>query len=190
MGGKIVSFRPETGAQRFIEQAGLFAPENSATNPDIPFVTGANLAVRREAALAIGGWAEDLLRSDDIDFSYRLTREFSTRITYQPSALIFHRNRRTDDDLQKQASGYGYGAALIYKRYPEQIRWRATHSLKLVTLLTYRTVAPVLCAIGHRLGRVTDEELEFAKYSRMWTWSFWTSFLRTFYSRNKAGVAP
>jgi len=181
VGGKIMSFRPETGAERYIEQAGLYAPDNSVANPDLPFVTGGNLAVRREAALAIGGWAEDLIRSEDIDFSYRITHQLSTRIRYQPSALIFHRNRRTDNDLKKQARGYGYGAALIYKRYPEQIKWRIAHAMKLAVLLAHRTAMPALYKIGHRFGRVTNAELEFAKYHRMWTWSFWHIFLRTYY---------
>ena len=111
VGGKVISFKPETGAERYIENSGLYEPINSITNPVFAFVAGMNLAVRREAALAIGGWDESLRRSDDIDFSFRLQQKFPSEIKYQPSALIFHRNRRSDDALEKQAWGYGYGAA-------------------------------------------------------------------------------
>jgi glycosyltransferase involved in cell wall biosynthesis len=189
VGGKVLSFKPETAAERYIENSGLYAPENSVTNPDLPFVAGMNLAVRRKAALAVGGWDEDLLRSDDIDFSYRLTQKFSTRITYQPSALIFHRNRRTDDGLKKQALGYGYGAAIMYQRYPEQLKWGMAQSIKLASLLAHRTIMPEVRKIGHRLGRVSDEELEFAKYHRMWTLSFWRGFLKTYYSKSDKRAA-
>ncbi len=186
-GGKVVSFKPETAAERYIENSGLYAPENSATNPVLPFVVGMNLAVRRKAALAINGWNEDLLRSDDIDFSYRLTQRFATHIRYQPSALIFHRNRRTDDGLKKQALGYGYGAAIMYKRYPEELKWGMVQSIKLVSLLAHRTVIPELRKIGCRLGKTSDEEVEFAQYHRMWTLSFWRGFLKTYYSNSDKG---
>jgi len=183
-GGKVVSFKPETAAERYIERSGLYAPENSVTNPDLPFVAGMNLAVRREAALSIGGWDEDLLRSDDIDFSCRILRKFSTCIRYQPGAIIFHRNRSTDEGLKKQAWGYGYGAAVMYKRYPEKLKWGMAQSMKLASLLVHRTIMPEVLKIGHRFGKVSGEDLEFARYHRMWTSSFWRGFLKTYYSRS------
>lgn len=184
VGGKIVSFKPETAAERYIEISGLYAPENSVTNPDLPFVCSGNLAVRRKAALVIGGWDEDLVRAEDVDFSYRIIQKFSTRIRYQPGALIFHRNRNTDEGLKKQAWGYGYGAAVMYKRYPEKLEWGMAQSIRLASLLVHRTMMPEVLKIGHRFGKVSGEDLEFARYHRMWTWSFWRGFLKTYCSRS------
>lgn len=183
VGGKIISYKPETGAERYIESAGLYDPKNSVTNAHIPFVVGMNLAVRRGAALAIGGWAEELLRADDIDFSYRLNRHRPLVIHYQPKAVIFHRNRQTDKGLKDQARGYGYGAALIYRRYPETINWGAWEILKVACLLVHRAALPFIMGLGHRVGKVSDAQLEFVTYQRMWTWAFWSAFLRTFYTK-------
>ncbi len=188
VGGKVVSFRPETGAERYIENAGLYEPQNSVANPVFPFVVGMNLAVRRQAALAVGGWAEDLTRSEDIDFSYRIIQTFSTDIHYQPKAVIFHRNRRTDDGLKKQAFGYGYGAALIYKRYPDQFRWGWRQGVDVITLLCKRTLQAELMKISRLLGRASDESLSFAKYHRMWSWSFWKGFIATYYAVGDKGA--
>jgi GT2 family glycosyltransferase len=184
-----MSYKPETGAERYIENAGLYEPKNSVDNTDIPFVVGMNLAVRRQAALSIGGWAEDLIRAEDIDFSYRLTKKFGTTITYQERAIIFHRNRRTDQELMQQATGYGYGAALMYKRYPGELKWGWSETLKLAALLGHRVSSPLFMGLKHKFGRVSDDHLEFAKYNRMWSMSFWTSFLKTYYSKQDRGLA-
>ncbi len=179
--GRTLSFRPETGSERYIEQAGLFRPENSVQNPELPFVIGCNLAVRRDAARAIGGWAESMLRAEDIDFSTRLLARFHSPIHYTANALLFHRNRRTDGELARQARGYGHGLALIYRRYPDRIRWDMAKQLRAVGRVIGRTVHPELLRLGHRMGRVTAEELEFAHYHRLWTCAFWGGFFATWY---------
>lgn len=182
VGGRFISFKPETAAERYIERAGLYEPKNSVTNQHLPFAIGGNLAVRREAALSINGWSEDLLRGDDVDFSYRLIRRFSTQVKYQPTAVVFHRNRNSDEGLRKQAYGYGHGAATIYRRYPYELHWGASESVKLACLLLHRTIMPAALKIGRLFGKTSDDEIEFATYHRMWTWSFWSGFLRTYYS--------
>jgi len=189
-GGKVVSFKPETGAERYIEKSGLYEPINSIANPIFPFVIGMNLAVRREAALAIGGWDERLMRADDVDFSFRLLKKFPSKIKYQQNALIFHRNRRTDDGLKKQALGYGYGVATMYIKYPEHMKWGAMQCLSVASLLFKRFFTPEIKKIGHRLGKVSDNDLEFSKYHRMWTMHFWRGFLSTYYGTQNKGALP
>lgn len=179
--GRTLSFRPETGSERYIEQAGLFRPENSVWNPELPFVIGCNLAVRRDAARAVGGWEESLLRAEDIDFSTRLLARFSSPIHYAEPALLFHRNRRTDGELAGQARGYGHGLALIYRRYPDRIRWDLPKQLRAMGRVIGRTIHPELLRLGHRLGRVSSAELEFARYHRLWTRAFWGGFFATWY---------
>ena len=181
VGGRILSFRPETGSERYIEQSGLFRPENHVHNPDFPFVVTCNLAVRREAALAIDGWDQALLRAEDIDFSTRLLARFPQPLHYAPQALLFHRNRRSDDALVAQARGYGYGLALIYRRYPDRVRWGLQVQMLILGRLIRCAIQPELLRVGHRLGRVSAEELEFARYQRLWTRAFWGGFFATWY---------
>lgn len=181
-GGRTLSFRPETGSEKYIERAGLFRPENSVHNPDFPFVVGCNLAVRREAALAIGGWDESLLRAEDIEFSTRLSDRFPSPIHYAQNALLFHRNRRSDKELADQARGYGQGLALIYRRYPERVQWNLSKHLLILGRLINRSLQPELLRLGHWLGSVSDEQLEFTRYHRLWTLSFWRGFFSTWYT--------
>ncbi len=185
VGGRTISFRPESGAERYIERAGLFRPENSVHNPDLPFVIGCNLAVRTTAARAIGGWDEGMVRGEDIDFSVRLRRAFPAPIHYREEAVLFHRNRSDERALAAQAHGYGYGMALIYRRYPEQLHFNAGRQLRALRLVVERTVWPPLLWIGHRWGRVSGEELEFARFHRLWTNAFWRGFFSTWYGRRE-----
>ena len=89
VGGKSISFRPETSAERFMST--LRVEWNTIARPDFPFIESMNMAVRRESALRIGGWAEDMLTAEDLDFTLRLIRKFAARLVYAPKALIFHR---------------------------------------------------------------------------------------------------
>ena len=176
VGGRTLSFRPETGPERYIDRAGLFSPANSIANPVFPFVIGCNLAVRSAAARSIGGWDEALLRGDDIDFATRLLDAFPQPLHYAAAATLFHRNRRTDAALAEQAEGYGKGIALIYRRYPERVHWGTRSRLALFARLVARTSRAEWLRAGHALNRVRDEELEFARYDRLWARAFWRGF--------------
>ncbi|WP_164084927.1 glycosyltransferase [Pseudazoarcus pumilus] len=179
VGGRIISFMPKTGAERYIERAGLFRPENSALNPRFAFVNAGNLAVRREAALAIGGWDETLHASEDVDFSARLVRHSRCEIRYAENAILFHRNRTDDDDLIRQAAGYGRGAARIYRRFPEETGWNFMKAMRVRRMIVSRSVRPGWLRLRRLVSRVSEEELEFARYHRMWTRAFWGAFFET-----------
>ncbi|NYJ74195.1 glycosyltransferase family 2 protein [Allobranchiibius huperziae] len=76
--------------------------------------TGANFAVRRSAVLRLGGFDPDLgagTRSkggEDIDFFYRVIARGGS-LVYEPSALVWHRHRDTQEALESQIDGYGCG---------------------------------------------------------------------------------
>lgn len=53
VGGRILDYRPETPAERYIAAQGLHDPKNNLFREIFPFVPSINMAVRREAAL---GW--------------------------------------------------------------------------------------------------------------------------------------
>jgi glycosyltransferase involved in cell wall biosynthesis len=71
------------------------------------FGTGANMAVNRAAALAIGGFDEALDTGQalpgggDLDLFYRMIRA-GHRATYDPSYLVYHQHRRKFADLRRQ----------------------------------------------------------------------------------------
>jgi len=184
VGGKTVPFRPDTPAERYVARVGLYNAEFDAARPIFPFVASVNMATRRLAALAVGGFSEDMLTAEDMDFCYRLLRQFPSRIVYQSSAVLFHRNRSADTALCRQAWAYGEGAAQLYARYPDVLRWGAAQTMTVCRTLAARTARPPLLRIARSLGSTSDSEIEFARYHRMWTWWYW----RGFYSYRRYGV--
>jgi GT2 family glycosyltransferase len=78
------------------------------------FGTGANFAVRRDRALALGGFDTRLgagartRGGEDLDFFTRVI--FSGRaLVVEPSAIVWHRHRTELADARDQALGYGAG---------------------------------------------------------------------------------
>jgi glycosyltransferase involved in cell wall biosynthesis len=175
VGGRTLSFMPETPAERFM--SALHNEWNSIARLDFPFIESMNMAVRRDPAISIGGWAENMLTGEDADFSIRMTHAFQTRLVYAPQALIFHRNRTTDDDLRKQAWGYGQGAAHMYMKYPDILNWNFTTSAKLLGTLAYRTIAPIATRLGMAFGYASKEDLWYSYYLRFWSWWYWSGFV-------------
>ena len=78
------------------------------------FGTGANFAVRRTAALALGGFdtcfgvGTATGGGEDLDFFTRVLFAGQT-LVMQPSAIIWHRHRVDVAELRAQARGYGMG---------------------------------------------------------------------------------
>lgn len=76
--------------------------------------TGANFAVHRRVLAEVGGFDPRLgagspaLGGEDIDFFYRLVVR-GHQLSYEPSALVWHRHRDSPAALRAQAVGYGRG---------------------------------------------------------------------------------
>src|SRR5207244_5260834 len=120
---------PTTPAERYVAASGLIDAERAVHREPFPFAPSMNMAVRRDAALAVGGWAADMPTGEDVDFSFRVLRHHGNGISYRPGAVLFHRNRPTAERLRRQAWTYGEGAADLYLRYPEVVRWDVAKTL-------------------------------------------------------------
>jgi O-antigen biosynthesis protein len=80
-------------------------------------VPGCNLAVRREALQAIGGFNPIYLRAgDDVDVCWRL-QATGGKIEYVPAALVWHHHRATVRGYWQQQVGYGEGEAWLVPRH-------------------------------------------------------------------------
>ncbi|MFJ4166437.1 glycosyltransferase [Microbacterium sp. NPDC089698] len=91
VGGRLVHVEDHDGrAVAAVEPAGL-----GSVLGHLPYATGANLGVRRSAALGIGGFDESFRRGhDEVDFSWRLQHAGGT-IAYAPAAVVSYRQRST-----------------------------------------------------------------------------------------------
>lgn len=85
---------------------------------------GCNLAVRREAFGAIGGFDERFRTAgDDVDFCWRLI-EAGHRTGFHPAAMVWHHRRFTVRAYLKQQLGYGRAEAMLMPLYPERFGLR------------------------------------------------------------------
>jgi glycosyltransferase involved in cell wall biosynthesis len=177
VGGRTLTYPPQNAVERYAAQSGRFEPENNVLRDPFPFAPSQNLAVRRDAALAAGGWAEELPYAEDVDFCHRvLVAHQGSRIVFAPRAIAFHHERTTEKGLRRQAWCYGRGVADIYRRYPDVVRWDLPKTLRVGRVLMERGLAPVALGLGRLLGRVPTDHHEFAIYHRAWTWWWWRGF--------------
>ena len=174
--GGLASYPPRTGAQRFAARYGLNDAERNLAMAGIRFANGRNMAVRHDAAQAIGGWPADMDRAEDIEFSYRLRKRFGCEIVYRPLALAFHQDRATDEELRQQAFGYGRGMAMLYRRHPDVLPWGAAQRARRARMTLRRRLGATRHRLAGRLRRSGVEDVEFSAYLALWDASFWRGF--------------
>jgi glycosyltransferase involved in cell wall biosynthesis len=186
--GRNLSYPPQTAAERYIAASGLIEAERAVHRLRFPFAPSMNMAVRRSAAVEVGGWAEELPTGEDVDFSFRICRAHRCGITYARDAVVLHRNRASDEALRRQAWTYGEGAAALYRKYPEEIGWNVGMLATLLGQLVHRAVRPYALGMWRVAGRASDEELEFAQYHRLWTWAFWCGFTHRYWRGERSST--
>ncbi len=183
--GNTLCYPPKTAAERYVQASKLYDTERAIKREEFPFAPSLNLAVRRSAALAVGGWDEDMPTGEDVDFSHRILTRFATNIAYAPGAVLYHHTRADAGALCKQAWTYGEGAGQLYLRYPDELRWDVRKSAVLAIRLLDRCSRPPLCALGRALGIVPGEQLEFVRYQSLWDRHFWAGFFHMYLLRRR-----
>jgi O-antigen biosynthesis protein len=93
-------------------------------------VPGCNMAFRRDALRAIGGFNVDYRRAgDDVDVCWRL-QDAGMTLTFAPGAVVWHHRRNTPRAYFRQQAGYGEAEALLWFDHPDRFnrlgeaRWR------------------------------------------------------------------
>ncbi len=82
----------------------------------LPAGLGANLAVRRHAFDAVGGFIEDLLIGEDIDLCWRLQLQ-GFRFVIAFGAVVAKRERPHFRAVFRQAAAYGRSGPALYRRH-------------------------------------------------------------------------
>jgi GT2 family glycosyltransferase/sugar lactone lactonase YvrE len=110
-------------------------------------VPGCNMAYRRDALLAIGGFNPVYLRAgDDVDVCWRLQAK-GQKIGFAPAALVWHHHRASVKAYWRQQVGYGEGETWLDAHHPEKFvrgnmvwRGRIYSSLPFVRSLSGRRI--------------------------------------------------
>ncbi len=87
-------------------------------------IPGCNMAFRREALEAIGGFdAQFRTAGDDVDVCWRL-HQAGSWITFAPAAFVWHHRRQNVRTYLRQQAGYGEAESLLQFKHPEKFTAR------------------------------------------------------------------
>ncbi|TAK96940.1 MAG: glycosyltransferase, partial [Verrucomicrobia bacterium] len=90
------------------------------TNRKAEHIPGCNMAFRRVALKAIGGFDPQFhVAGDDVDLCWRLQKE-GWNLGYSPAALVWHHRRNSVLTYWKQQRGYGKAEAMLERKWPEK----------------------------------------------------------------------
>jgi GT2 family glycosyltransferase len=99
------------------------------TDREAEHIPGCNMAFRREALAAIGGFDPRFrVAGDDVDVCWAL-RERGGTLGFSPAAVVWHHRRNSLRAYWKQQVGYGRAEGLLERKWPEkytstgQIAW-------------------------------------------------------------------
>ena len=122
------------------------------------FGTGANIAFRMASLQAIGGFDECLGAGsptgggEDLDIFVRVLRA-GFALSYEPSALVWHDHRVSEDSLRAQMFGYGKGLGAYLTKYLISPRTRTEVGGRLLIGLAHAaTLARRSSATSERSG--------------------------------------
>jgi GT2 family glycosyltransferase len=121
-GGEILSMEVDQNAAAFANKAGILSNERFFhPGPYFPrFFATANLACRRDAALKIGGFDNNLWMSEDADFCWRLM-DLGGKMVFRKDAVIYHKHRSYIGQLWRQAIDYGAASVSIFAKHRDDL---------------------------------------------------------------------
>ncbi|HWE13458.1 MAG TPA: ABC transporter transmembrane domain-containing protein, partial [Solirubrobacteraceae bacterium] len=83
-------------------------------------IPGCNMAFRRDALLAIGGFdGQFRTAGDDVDICWRL-QDAGHQVGFHAGAVVWHRRRSSVRAFWRQQRGYGHAEALLERKWPER----------------------------------------------------------------------
>jgi cellulose synthase/poly-beta-1,6-N-acetylglucosamine synthase-like glycosyltransferase len=106
-----------SSAARRSAHRGQMSDQVTLRRPEHPYAQSANLAVRRGAFQAVGGFAEAARAGEDADLCWRLF-DAGWELEERPGAAVEHLTRTTLGALLTQLARHGAGAAWLERRYP------------------------------------------------------------------------
>lgn len=91
-------------------------------------IPGCNMAFRREALQAIGGFDPQFrIAGDDVDVCWRLQQAGGT-LGFSPSAMVWHHRRNSVRAFWRQQVNYGKAEALLELKWPEKYNRLGHHN--------------------------------------------------------------
>ena len=133
------------------------------TDREAEHIPGCNMAFRRAALEAIGGFdAQFRVAGDDVDVCWSL-RARGWTLGFSPAAVVWHHRRNSVRAFWKQQVGYGRAEGLLERKWPE--KYTATGQIAWAGRLYGATLLP---AAPWRSGRIYHGTWGFAPFQRLY----------------------
>jgi cellulose synthase/poly-beta-1,6-N-acetylglucosamine synthase-like glycosyltransferase len=105
--GGIHAFPSQHWLERYAERQGTLSQDNTLNHTFLPYGQTANLAVRAEIFRQVGLFRPHLTTGGDADLCWRIQQQTPWKLASAPEAIVYHRHRRTLEDLRRQWYRYG-----------------------------------------------------------------------------------
>jgi GT2 family glycosyltransferase len=120
IGGPNVPPLDETGVAACVANTPGGPTHVLLSDTEAEHLPGCNMAFRRDALRAIGGFDPQFRTAgDDVDVCWRL-QEAGQTLGFHPAALVWHRRRGTIRRFWRQQRGYGRAEAMLERKWPER----------------------------------------------------------------------
>jgi mycofactocin system glycosyltransferase len=83
------------------------------------YVPTANMLVRRDSFMSIGGFRAGMRTGEDVDFCWRL-RDLGLTLLYVPFGRVAHKHRHRLDKILKRRAQYGMSEATLYRLHRDK----------------------------------------------------------------------
>jgi cellulose synthase/poly-beta-1,6-N-acetylglucosamine synthase-like glycosyltransferase len=117
VGGTVLDVEPANLVEIFIQETNLLRKYQSAENQYFKPLITANVAIRKTAFDALGGFNENLYTGGDIDLAWRAQLKYGDCVRYSAEAVVFHRHRSTLKNMFRQYRRHGFGEIFLDAMY-------------------------------------------------------------------------
>ena len=124
-GGVVDNYFNENGLDRYekVKSSLNVSSWFRRSQKDDPFfyLPACNLLARRPLFLELGGFNEELVVGEDVDFCWRI-RKRGYQIEYRPQGRVYHKHRNRVFSFCRRRFEYGTSEPLLNKLHPEKIK--------------------------------------------------------------------
>jgi mycofactocin glycosyltransferase len=123
IGGGVIDEPPPAGASavaRYVHLRSVMSQEGTFSFGEWGYPKTANVACRRAAFEAVGGFREEIRAAEDADLTYRL-QDAGWEVERREEASVVHSSRKTLRDFVVQQALWGAGGAWLDRAYPGSV---------------------------------------------------------------------
>lgn len=120
-------------SERFQRARPPSTPDRLPTFLGVPYMGSGNMAIRRAVFEDVGGFDENLVRCEDIAFSWQLIAK-GYRVGFASDACVEYQHRPGTLPMMRQHFSYGRGMAQVLSRYgvPDDAGWSRPQGARLL----------------------------------------------------------